>query len=69
MANMNKVEKSEQKKISTPSDNSPPSSKGKAKAVKKGQLDNVAVSLRRAYDDAVNEAVPDAMMDLLRRLG
>lgn len=47
----------------------PPSSKGKGPAAKKGQLDNVAASLRRAYDDTVSESVPDSMMDLLRRLG
>ena len=46
-----------------------PSIQGKEAAAKKGQLDNVAVSLRRAYDDTVNESVPDSMMDLLRRLG
>ena len=66
----------DKKKAGTSHDNkktSSPSDKGKTntkKAVaKKGQLNNVAVSLRRAYDDTVNETVPDSMMDLLRRLG
>lgn len=32
------------------------------------QLDAVSASLRRAYSDAVAEAVPDALMDLLNKL-
>lgn len=56
-------------KTSASKTGSPPSAKGKVSAAKKGQLDNVAASLRRAYDDTVNESVPDSMMDLLRRLG
>ena len=66
----------DKKKAGTSHDNkktSSPSDKGKADkrktVAKKGQLDNVAVSLRRAYDDTVNETVPDSMMDVLRRLG
>lgn len=62
----------DKKKAGTSSEsktNPAPSNKGKGSAAKKGQLDNVAASLRRAYDDTVNESVPDSMMDLLRRLG
>ena len=30
---------------------------------------NVGEALRRVYDDAVDEAIPDEMLDLLRKLG
>ncbi len=29
---------------------------------------NVGVALRQAYDDAVNEAVPNDLLDLLKKL-
>lgn len=32
------------------------------------QMDAIAASLRRAYSDAVAEDVPDALMDLLKKL-
>ena len=30
---------------------------------------SVGETLRRVYDDAVDEAIPDEMLDLLRKLG
>ena len=50
-------------------DTSTPTKTGKPASATKGQLDSVAASLRRAYDDTLNESVPDTMMDLLKRLG
>ena len=35
---------------------------------KDGQLDALAASLRRAYNDAVAEDVPDSLTDLLDQL-
>jgi len=36
--------------------------------VEKQSTDAVSVSLRKAYDSAVEEEIPEALMDLLRKL-
>ena len=37
-------------------------------AAAKTQLDHIALSLQRAYQSTLDEQVPDALLDLLRKL-
>ena len=44
----------------------PPKTRGGTESSKPGR--NVGDALRRAYNEAVNEAVPDDLLDLLKKL-
>lgn len=37
-------------------------------SVKPGAIDDVSISLRQAYESTLHEDIPDALMDLLRKL-